>query len=186
LTENTERVIILQEIFSIEGDIMADEHTFDIVSKVDLQEVSNAVQQAVKEISQRFDFKGSKSSIDLSKEKAEITLVADDDYKLKSLTEILKAKLVKRNVSLKTLNFGNLEKAAGDTLRQLVSLQQGLSPERAKDITKLIKETKLKVQTEIQKDQVRVRAKKIDDLQALIKMLKEKDFDFHIEFINYR
>jgi hypothetical protein len=165
---------------------MADEHTFDIVSKVDLQEVSNAVQQAVKEISQRFDFKGSKSSIDLSKEKAEITLVADDDYKLKSLTEILKAKLVKRNVSLKTLNFGNLEKAAGDTLRQLVSLQQGLSPERAKDITKLIKETKLKVQTEIQKDQVRVRAKKIDDLQALIKMLKEKDFDFHIEFINYR
>lgn len=165
---------------------MADEHTFDIVSKVDLQEVSNAVQQAVKEISQRFDFKGSKSSIDLSKEKAEITLVADDDYKLKSLTEILKAKLVKRNVSLKTLNFGNVEKAASDTLRQLVSLQQGLSPERAKDITKLIKETKLKVQTEIQKDQVRVRAKKIDDLQALIKMLKEKDFDFHIEFINYR
>jgi uncharacterized protein YajQ (UPF0234 family) len=165
---------------------MADEHTFDIVSKVDLQEVSNAVQQAVKEISQRFDFKGSKSSIDLSKEKAEITLVADDDYKLKSLTEILKAKLVKRNVSLKTLNFGNVEKAAGDTLRQLVSLQQGLSPERAKDITKLIKQTKLRVQTEIQKDQVRVRAKKIDDLQALIKMLKEKDFDFHIEFINYR
>ena len=165
---------------------MADEHTFDIVSKVDMQEVSNAVQQAVKEISQRFDFKGSKSSIDLSKEKAEITLVADDDYKLKSLTEILKAKLVKRNVSLKTLNFGNVEKAAGDTLRQLVSLQQGLSPERAKDITKLIKETKLKVQTEIQKDQVRVRAKKIDALQELIKMLKEKDFDFHIEFINYR
>jgi len=165
---------------------MADEHTFDIVSRVDMQEVSNAVQQAMKEISQRFDFKGSKSSIDLSKEKAEITLVADDDYKLKSLTEILKAKLVKRNVSLKTLNFGNVEKAAGDTLRQLVSLQQGLSPERAKDITKLIKETKLKVQTEIQKDQVRVRAKKIDDLQALIKILKEKDFDFHIEFINYR
>jgi len=165
---------------------MADEHTFDIVSRVDMQEVSNAVQQAMKEISQRFDFKGSKSSIDLSKEKAEITLVADDDYKLKSLTEILKAKLVKRNVSLKTLNFGNVEKAAGDTLRQLVSLQQGLSPERAKDITKLIKETKLKVQTEIQKDQVRVRAKKIDDLQELIKMLKEKDFDFHIEFINYR
>ncbi|MBS1112630.1 MAG: hypothetical protein H6R42_3 [Nitrospirae bacterium] len=165
---------------------MADEHSFDIVSRVDMQEVSNAVQQAVKEISQRFDFKGSKSSIDLSKEKAEITLVADDDYKLKSLTEILKAKLVKRNVSLKTLSFGNIEKAAGDTIRQVVSLQQGLSPERAKDITKLIKETKLKVQAEIQKDQVRVRAKKIDDLQAVISMLKEKDFDFHIEYINYR
>ena len=110
---------------------MADEHSFDIVSRVDMQEVLNAVQQASKEISQRFDFKGSKSSIDLNKEKAEITLVADDDYKLKSLTEILKAKLVKRNVSLKALSFGKVEKAAGDTLRQLVSLQQGLSPERS-------------------------------------------------------
>jgi len=165
---------------------MADEHSFDIVSRVDMQEVLNAVQQASKEISQRFDFKGSQSSIDLNKEKAEITLVADDDYKLKSLTEILKGKLVKRNVSLKALSFGKAEKAAGDTLRQLVSLQQGLSPERAKDIAKLIKDTKLKVQAEIQKDQLRVRAKKIDDLQAIIKMLKEKDFDFHIEFINYR
>ena len=165
---------------------MADEHSFDIVSRVDMQEVLNAVQQASKEISQRFDFKGSKSSIDLNKEMAEITLVADDDYKLKSLTEILKAKLVKRNVSLKALSFGKVEKAAGDTLRQLVSLQQGLSPERAKDIAKLVKDTKLKVQVEIQKDQLRVRAKKIDDLQAIIKMLKEKDFDFHIECINYR
>jgi len=165
---------------------MADEHSFDIVSKVDMQEVLNAVQQASKEISQRFDFKGSKSSIELSKEKAEITLVADDDYKLKSLTEILKAKLVKRNISLKALNFGKVENAAGDTLRQIVSLQQGLSPERAKDIAKLIKDTKLKVQAEIQKDQLRVRAKKIDDLQSIIKILKEKDFDFHIEYINYR
>jgi cyclic-di-GMP-binding protein len=165
---------------------MADEHSFDIVSRVDMQEVLNAVQQASKEISQRFDFKGSKSSIDLNKEKAEITLVADDDYKLKILTEILKAKLVKRTVSLKALNFGKVENAAGDTLRQIVSLQQGLSPERAKDIAKLIKDTKLKVQAEIQKDQLRVRAKKIDDLQAIIKILKEKDFDFHIEFINYR
>ena len=165
---------------------MADEHSFDIVSRVDLQEVLNAVQQASKEISQRFDFKGSKSSIDLSREKAEITLTADDDYKLKSLTEILKAKLVKRNISLKALSFGKVEKAAGDTLRQIVSLQQGLSQERAKDIVKMIKDTKLKVQAEIQKDQLRVRAKKIDDLQSIIKILKEKDFDFHIEYINYR
>jgi hypothetical protein len=165
---------------------MADEHSFDIVSRVDMQEVLNAVQQASKEISQRFDFKGSKSSIDLNKESAELTLVADDDYKLKSLTEILKAKLVKRNISLKALNFGKVEKAAGETLRQVVSLQQGLSQERAKDIAKLIKDTKLKVQAEIQKDQLRVRAKKIDDLQVIIKMLKEKDFDFHIEYINYR
>ena len=165
---------------------MVDEHSFDIVSRVDMQEVSNAVQQATKEISQRFDFKGSKSSIELNKDKAEITLIADDDYKLKSLTEILKNKLVKRNVSLKALNFGKIEKAAGDTVRQVVTLQQGLSTERVKDIVKLIKDMKLKVQSEIQKDQVRVRAKKIDDLQAVIKMLKEKIFDFHIEFINYR
>ncbi|MEW6053012.1 MAG: YajQ family cyclic di-GMP-binding protein [Nitrospirota bacterium] len=165
---------------------MADEHSFDIVSRVDMQEVSNAVQQAAKEISQRFDFKGSKSSIDLNKEKAEIILIADDDYKMKSLTEILKGKLVKRNVSLKSLSFGKAEHAAGDTLRQPVSLQQGIATERAKDIVKLIKEMKLKVQAEIQKDQVRVRAKKIDDLQSVIGMLKKKEFDYHIEFINYR
>jgi len=165
---------------------MADEHSFDIVSQVDMQEVSNAVQQTAKEMSQRFDFKGSKSTIELNKEKGEITLTADDEYKLKSLTEILKSKLVKRAVSLKALSFGKIEKAAGDMVRQVVSLQQGLSPERAKDMVKLIKEVKLKVQSEIQKDQVRVRAKKIDDLQAVITMLKGKDFDFHIEFINYR
>jgi len=165
---------------------MADEHSFDIVSRVDMQEVTNAVQQSVKEIQQRFDFKGSKSSIELNKEAAEITLVSDDEYKLKSLIEILKAKLVKRNVSLKSLGYGTVEKAAGDTVRQVVTLQQGLSMERAKNIVKLIKETKLKAQAEIQKDQVRVRAKKIDDLQAVIQMLKTKDFDFHVEFINYR
>ena len=165
---------------------MADEHSFDIVSKVDMQEVSNAVQQAEKEISQRFDFKGSKSEIELNKDKAEITLVSDDEYKLNSLIEILKNKFVKRNVSLKSLSFGTIEKAAGDTVRQLLTLQQGVSTERAKDIVKLIKETKMKVQAEIQKDQVRIRAKKIDDLQAIITLLKGKEFDFHIEFINYR
>jgi uncharacterized protein YajQ (UPF0234 family) len=165
---------------------MADEHSFDIVSRVDMQEVSNAVLQATKELGQRFDFKGSKSGIELNKEKSEITLTADDDYKLTSLTEILKNKLVKRNVSLKSLSFGNIEKAAGDTVRQVVTLQQGISTEKAKDIVKLIKDTKLKVQSEIQKDQVRIRAKKIDDLQAVIKVLKEKTFDFYVEFINYR
>jgi len=165
---------------------MADEHSFDIVSKVDMQEVSNAIQQATKELSQRFDFKGSKSEIELKKDKAEITLVSDDEYKLNSLIEILKNKFVKRNVSLKSLSFGTIEKAAGDTVRQLVTLQQGVSTERAKDIVKLIKETKMKVQAEIQKDQVRIRAKKIDDLQAIITLLKGKEFDFHLEFINYR
>jgi hypothetical protein len=165
---------------------MADEHSFDIVSRVDMQEVTNAVQQSVKEIQQRFDFKGSKSSLELNKEAAEITLVSDDEYKLKSLTEIFKAKLVKRSVSLKSLGFGTVEKAAGDTVRQVVTLQQGISMEGAKNIVKLIKETKLKVQAEIQKDQVRVRAKKIDDLQTVMQMLRGKDFDFHVEFINYR
>ena len=102
------------------------------------------------------------------------------------LTEIFKNKLVKRKVSLKALNYSKIEKAAGDTVRQVVTLQQGLSSERAKDIVKLVKDMKRKVQSEIQKDQVRVRGKKLDDLQDVINMLKEKDFDFHIEFINYR
>jgi uncharacterized protein YajQ (UPF0234 family) len=165
---------------------MADEHSFDIVSKVDMQEVLNAVQQTMKEITQRFDFKGSKSSIELNKDGAEIILTSDDDYKLKSVTDILKSKLVKRSVSLKSLNYGKIEQASGGTIRQIVTLQQGISSERAKNIIKLIKDTKLKVQAEIQKDQIRVRARKIDDLQAVIRMLKEKDFDFHLEFINYR
>lgn len=165
---------------------MADEHSFDIVSQVDMQEVSNAVQQAAKELRQRFDFKGSKSSIELNKDKGEITLIAKDDYKLKSLIEILKNKLVKRNVSLKALVYGKIEKATGDMIRQVITLQQGISPERSKDIVKLIKNMKLKVQSEIQKDKVRVKGKKLDDLQAVIQMLKEKDFDFHIAFINYR
>ena len=165
---------------------MADEHSFDIVSRVDLQEVSNAVQQAVKEIGQRFDFKGSKTSLELDKDKSEIGIISDDEYKLKSVIEILKNKLVKRNVPLKTLLFGKIEKAAGEMVRQTLTLQQGISTERAKEIVKLIKDTKIKAQAEIQKDQVRVRAKKIDDLQSVIAMLKSKEFDFNIEFINYR
>jgi hypothetical protein len=165
---------------------MADEHSFDVVSRVDMQEVSNAVQQAVKEIGQRFDFKGSKTSLELDKNKSEIILLSDDEYKLKNVIEILKNKLVKRSVSLKTLVFGKIEQAAGDTVRQAVTLQQGISAERAKEIVKIIKDAKMKVQAEIQKDQVRVKAKKIDDLQLVITMLKGKEFDYHIEFINYR
>jgi len=165
---------------------MADEHSFDIVSRVDLQEVSNAVQQAVKEIGQRFDFKGSNTSLELDKDKSEIGIISDDEYKLKSVIEILKNKLVKRNVSLKTLLFGKIEKAAGEMVRQTLTLQQGISTEKAKEIVKLIKDTKIKAQAEIQKDQVRVRAKKIDDLQSVIAMLKSKEFDFNAEFINYR
>lgn len=166
--------------------IMADEHSFDVVSKVDLQEVLNAVQQAMKEISQRFDFKGSKSSIELNKDKHEMTLVSDDESKLKTVIDILQTKLVKRGVSLKALNYGKIEQASGNTVRQLVTLQQGIPVEKSKEVVKIIKDTKMKVQAEIQKDQVRVKAKKIDDLQAVMKILREKDLGIHIEFINYR
>ena len=165
---------------------MADEHSFDVVSKVDLQEVLNAEQQATKEIGQRFDFKGSKSSIELNKDKHEITLISDDELKLKTVIDILQTKLVKRSVSLKALNYGKIEQAANNTVRQIVTLQQGIPVEKAKEIVKIIKDTKMKVQSEIQKDQVRVKAKKIDDLQLVMKLLKEKDLGVHIEFINYR
>jgi uncharacterized protein YajQ (UPF0234 family) len=165
---------------------MADEHSFDIASKVDMQEVLNAVQQSTKEIGQRFDFKGSKSSIELNKDKGEITVVSDDELKLKTVIDILQTKLVKRGVSLKALNYGKIEQAAGSTVRQVITLQQGIPVEKAKEIVKIIKDTKMKVQSEIQKDQVRVRAKKIDDLQAIMKILKEKDLGVHIEFLNYR
>jgi len=165
---------------------MADEHSFDIVSKVDLQEVLNAVQQSTKEISQRFDFKGSKSSIELNKDKNEITLVSDDEIKLKTVVDILQTKLVKRGVSLKALQYGKIDQAAGNTVRQVVTLQQGIPVEKSKEIVKLIKDSKMKVQAEIQKDQVRVKAKKIDDLQALIALLRGKDLGIHMDFINYR
>lgn len=165
---------------------MADEHSFDIVSKVDIQEVLNAVQQAMKEISQRFDFKDSKSNIELNKDKNEIVIISDDEYKLKSVVDIFQGKLVKRRVSLKSLVYGKIEPALSGTVKQVITLQQGIPTEKAKEIVKIIKDTKLKIQAEIQKDQVRVRAKKIDDLQSIISLLKEKDLGIHMEFANYR
>jgi cyclic-di-GMP-binding protein len=165
---------------------MADEHTFDITCEVDMQEVLNAVTQATKEIGQRFDFKGSKSSIELDKVKHIITLISDDEFKLKSVIDILQSKLIKRGVALKALTYEKIEQAAGNTVRQIITLQQGIPQEKAKEIVKMIKDTKLKVQSEIQKDQVRVRAKKIDDLQDIMKMLKDKDLDIHLQFSNYR
>lgn len=165
---------------------MAEEHSFDIVCDVDLQEVSNAVNQAMKEISQRFDFKGSRSSLELDKGKAIITLISDDEPKTRSVIDILQSKLVKRGISLKALTYSKVEQAAGGTVRQTITLQQGIPQEKAKEIVKLIKDTKLKVNAEIQKDQVRVRAKSIDDLQTIIGMLKGKDFGIHLQFANYR
>ena len=165
---------------------MASEHSFDIISKVDLQEVSNAVQQTMKEIGQRFDFKGSKSNVELKKDTNEVSIVSEDDYKLKSVIDIFQGKLVKRKVSLKALNYGKVEPALSGTVKQVISLQQGIQTEKAKEIVKSIKDTKLKVQSEIQKDQIRVKAKNIDDLQLVISHLKSKDFGIHMEFENYR
>ena len=162
------------------------ESSFDIVSKVDLEEVSNAVQQALKEIGQRYDFRGSKSDITLDKGNNLLTLVSDDEYKLKSVTDVLESKLVKRKVPLQALEYGKVEEAASSTVRQVVTLQQGIPTEKSKEIVKIIKNAKLKVQAEIQKDQLRVRGKKLDDLQAVMQMLKEKDLGIHLEFVNYR
>lgn len=162
------------------------ESSFDIVSRVDIQEVSNAVQQAMKEISQRFDFRGSRSTIDLDRSKDELTIVSDDEYKLKSVIDILQSKLIKRKVPIKSLQYGKIESSLSGTVRQIVTIQQGIPAEKGKEIVKLIKDTKRKVQAEIQKDQLRVRAKKRDDLQAIINMLKEKDLGIHLEFVNYR
>ncbi|UCH45800.1 MAG: YajQ family cyclic di-GMP-binding protein [Nitrospiraceae bacterium] len=165
---------------------MASEHSFDVVSKVDLQEILNAIHQSMKEIGQRFDFKNSKSNIELDQGKNEIVITSDDEYKIKSVVDILEAKLIKRKVPLKALTYGKIEDAAGSTVRQTVALQQGIPAEKAKEIVKIIKNTKLKVQSEIQKDQLRVKAKKIDDLQQVMSLLKEKDLGIHIQFVNYR
>ncbi len=162
------------------------ENSFDIVSKVDMQEVTNSVQQAMKEIKQRFDFRGSKSNIELDHGKNEIVIVSDDEYKLKSVVDVLQSKMIKRKVPLESLNYGKIESALSGTVKQSVAIQQGIPTEKSKEIVKMIKSSKLKVQSEIQKDQLRVRAKKIDDLQSVIQLLKEKELGIHIDFVNYR
>ncbi|UCF37169.1 MAG: YajQ family cyclic di-GMP-binding protein [Acidobacteriota bacterium] len=164
---------------------MAKSNSFDIVSKTDLNEVRNAVNQTVKEVRQRFDFKGSCSNVDIEEGTA-LVLHSDDDYKLRSLTEILEQKLVKRGVSLKALSPGKVEPAAGGSVRQTVSIQQGIPTEKAKEISKFIRDTKLKVQASIQGDTVRVSGKDRDVLQQVIALLREKDFQIDMQFTNYR
>ncbi len=164
---------------------MASENSFDIVSKVDLQEVSNAIQQALKEIHQRFDLKDSHSNIELEGKDA-MVLASADDYKLKAVTEILQAKLVKRGVPLKALDFGKIEPAANSSVRQKVTMQQGIPTEKAKEIVKYIKDTKKKVQSSIQGDFVRVTSKDRDTLQQIIAVLKQQDFGIDMQFANYR
>lgn len=163
---------------------MAKDASFDVVSQIDLQEVSNAVIQAQKEIEQRFDFKNSKSSIKLEQEK--ILLISDDEFKLRNVTDILESKLVKRQVSLRALEYGKIQPAAGDTVRQEVKLIQGLAQDKAKQIMKVIKDNKIKVTSSIQGDQIRVAGKNKDDLQAVITLLRKEDFGIDLQFINYR
>jgi hypothetical protein len=163
---------------------VADEHSFDVVSEVDLQEVKNALQQAMKEIQTRFDLKGSHTEIQLSEGALELSSI--DEFKLKSALEVLKSKLVKRQVSLKALRPGNVESALGGTARQRIELQNGIPIEKGREIVKLIKNTKLKVQASIQGDQLRVTGKNKDDLQKIIQLLRDTDLDIHMEFTNYR
>jgi cyclic-di-GMP-binding protein len=161
--------------------------SFDITSGVDLQEVDNAVNQARKEVAQRYDFKGSKASIDFSRADTNITLTADDDFKMTALWEILQSRLVRRGVPTKNLTPGELERAANDTVRRVITLQQGIPTEAAKEIVKFLKERKLKrVQAAIQADQVRVSSSSKDDLQEAMRMLREHDFGVALQFGNYR
>jgi cyclic-di-GMP-binding protein len=165
---------------------MAQEFSFDIVSVLNMQEIDNAINQAVKEILQRFDFKGSKSQIMLDKEKKTITLISDDESKLKSVVDILQTKLVKRGISLKSLVYGKVESALSATVRQVVTLQQGIPQEKAKDIAKSIRDSGLKVRTQIQGDEIRAFSKSKDDLQAVIGILHDKDPGIPLQFTNYR
>jgi uncharacterized protein YajQ (UPF0234 family) len=161
------------------------ENSFDIVSKVDLQEVSNAIQQALKEVHTRYDLKDSKSSIEMEGKEA-LVLASADEFKLKAVNDVLQSKLVKRNVPLKALNYGTIEPAAGSTVRQRITMQQGIPIEKAREIVKLIKNSKKKVQASIQGDLVRVSGKDRDTLQEIIALLKQQDFGIDMQFTNYR
>lgn len=163
---------------------MAKSNSFDVVCKVDSEEVRNAVHQTMKEVAQRFDFKGSKSKVDL--DDSALQLLSDDDFRLGQLVDILERKLAKRHVPLKALSYGNIEPAAGGSVRQTIDVQQGIPIEKCKEIVKVIKTSKLKVQASIQGDLVRVSGRDRDVLQSVIARLKEEDFGIHMHFTNYR
>ena len=163
---------------------MAQENSFDIVSKVDIQEARNAIDQAIKEIRQRFDLKDSHSEVTL--EGNEIKLASANEYKLEAVKDILAQKLVKRGVSLKNLTYGKVEAAMGQSVRQKISLQQGIPVEKAKEIVRLVKDSKKKAQASIQGDSVRITSKDRDELQAIIAMLRGKDMGLELQFTNYR
>lgn len=159
--------------------------SFDIVVEVNLQEVDNAINQAQKELAQRYDFKGSKSKIEWDKKK-EISVIGDDDYKLKAVIDVLQSKMVKRGISIKNLTYGAQESAFEGTVRQKITLQQGIPAEKAKEINRMIKDAKLKVQSQMQDEQVRVTGKKRDDLQEAIGLVKKADLGLDLQFTNFR
>jgi cyclic-di-GMP-binding protein len=163
---------------------MPSENSFDIVCKIDMQEVTNALDQAKREIETRYDLKGSKNEVAL--EKTDIALSAMDDMKLKAVVDIVQSKLHKRGVPLKALTFGKVETGSGGVLRQKIGLQQGIPIEKAKEIVRLIKDAKIKVQASIQEDQVRVSGKSLDDLQRVMGMVREKDLGIAVQFTNRR
>ncbi len=163
---------------------MAAENSFDIVCKVDMQEVTNALDQARRELETRYDLKGTKSEARL--EKTEIQVTAPDDMKLKAVVDVVQSKLHRRNVPLKALSYGKVETGAGGALKQTITLQQGIPIDKAREIVRLVKDTKLKVQASIQEDQVRVTGKNRDDLQKVIALLRERDLGIALQFTNYR
>jgi uncharacterized protein YajQ (UPF0234 family) len=160
--------------------------SFDVVSEVNLQEMDNAVNQTTKEISQRYDFKNAKTTVEWRAKEKEVIIVADDDYKLSAATDILQSKLVKRSVPLKNLKYETIEQATGGQVRQVIKIQQGIDKENAKKITQVIKDSKLKVQAQIMDDQVRVTSKSIDDLQDTIRTLRSANLEVELQFTNMR
>ena len=162
------------------------DNTFDVVSKIEIPEVHNAVQQAVKEVQQRFDLKDSKSTIEFNEKDSKIVLHSKDEFKLKSVIDILQNKLIKRNVPIKGLTYGELIPAAGSTVKQEITLQQGIPIEKARDMVKRLKDSKLKVQASISGDYVRVAGKDRDTLQSAIALLRGHDFGIDLQFTNYR
>lgn len=163
---------------------MAKDSSFDVVSQVDMQEVLNAVNQAKKEVSQRYDFKGSKTEILLTDDVIKVT--TEDEFRLNSVIDILKTRLISRKVAVRNLQYGKMEDASGGMVRQLITIRQGISAEKAKAMVKDIKASKLKVQAAIQGDSVRVSGKSRDDLQAVIALLRDKDYEVELQFVNYR
>jgi len=163
---------------------MAKDSSFDIVSKIDLSEVTNAINMALKEIQNRYDFKGSKSDIKLENE--ELVLVSDDEFKMEQLKDVLLGKLIKRNVPIKNLQYGKLENASGGTVRQRAKLIQGIDKDNAKTINTIIKNSGIKVKSQVQDDQIRVTGKSKDDLQKVIALIREADLPIEVQFVNYR